>query len=151
MDINEFFRQAQEYETGEGLLDSFFKLAEVLGASHPFPVIRMTAIQTWERGGSYASILGGDYKRRGAEGERETERDFNAARESYREEFSASEDPLARAAGKVMEALGGLMGASRPTRGSEVEEDEREAGGSGPGSQHSIEDIIDGIFGEKRK
>jgi Zn-dependent protease with chaperone function len=147
MDVNEFFRQARDYESGEGGLDSLYKLIDVLGESHPFPILRMTALQEWEKGEAYAAILRGDYPRRGAEDERDSRRDFERARESYAGEFANSEDPLAQAAGKVMDAFGSLFGnpADKIPQG-EAEKREEEPS-SGP--RRSIEDVIDEIFGPK--
>jgi Zn-dependent protease with chaperone function len=142
MDVNEFLRQAAEYEAGEGALDSLFKLLDLLGESHPFPVSRMTAIQEWERAGAYSSILAGDYPRRSSEGERDAARDFAGAREAYSSEFASSADPLAQAAAKVMDALGGLFG--------RVEGKAEESGADRPGGKSgSIEEAIDEIFGPK--
>jgi hypothetical protein len=93
------------------------------------------------KGGAYDAILRGEYPRRGAEGERDAERDFERARSAYAGEFAGSEDPLAKAAGKVMGAMGDFFGrASGPS-------DRR----SGPdsGAPRSIEDVIDDIFGPK--
>lgn len=143
MDVNEFFRQARDYETGGGALDSLFKLVDVLGESHPFPITRMTALQEWEKGGAYQAILKGDYPRRGAEGERDAQRDFERAKRAYAGEFAASEDPLAKAAGKVMDAFGSLFGqagAGAPPGDSPP----------GAGVPRSIEDVIDEIFGSRR-
>jgi Zn-dependent protease with chaperone function len=148
MDINEFFRQARDYETsGEGL-DSLYKIVDILGESHPFPITRMTALQEWEKGGAYAAILGGEYPRRGGEAERDPERDFERARSSYAGDFAASDDPLAKAAGKVMDAFGGLFGAGgggRPGEGGPGE------GPPEPRPPRSIEDVIDDIFGDRRR
>jgi len=140
MDINEFFRQARDYETGEGGLDSLYKLIDVLGESHPFPITRITALQEWEKGGAYSAILAGDYPRRGATGERDAQRDFERARSTYAGEFAASDDPLAKAASKVMDAFGSLFGQTGGEKGS---------GTGQPASQapRSIEDVIDDIFG----
>lgn len=147
MELNEFFRQARDYEAGEGGLDSVYKLLDVLGESHPFPITRITALQEWERGPAYASILAGDYPRRGSEGERDANAAFERARSAYEEEFSGSEDPLAKAAGKVMDAVNGLfgqgLGSAGPGQGG--------AGGSGGQARPpSIEDVIDEIFGSRR-
>jgi Zn-dependent protease with chaperone function len=142
MDVNEFFRQALDYERGGGALDSLYKLVDVLGESHPFPITRMTALQEWEKGPSYAAILRGEYPRRGAEGERDAKRDFERARAAYVGEFAASSDPLAQAAGKVMDAVGGLFG-----QGGQGQPPE--GGGSGGGAPRSIEDVIDEIFGPR--
>jgi Zn-dependent protease with chaperone function len=142
MDLNEFFRQARDYETGGGALDSLYKLMDVLGESHPFPITRMTALQEWEKGGDYEKILRGEYPRRGAEGERDPLRDFERAKKSYSGEFANSEDPLAKAAGKVMDAFGGLFGQGGGPASTEGDR----SGASGP---KSIEDVIDEIFGSK--
>ena len=112
MDVNEFFRQARDYEIGGGALDSLFKLVDVLGESHPFPITRITALQEWEKGGAYEAILKGEYPRRGAADERDPQRDFEKARSAYAGEFANSEDPLAQAAGKVLNAVGDLFGRS---------------------------------------
>ncbi len=142
MDVNEFFRQARDYETSEGAADSVFKLVDVLGESHPFPVMRMTALQEWEKSPVYQAILRGEYPRRGAQGERDPKAAFEKARASYAGEFSGVEDQFAKAAGKVMDAFGGLFG---------QQQGPRPEGEGGPGKDPpSIEDVIDGIFGPKR-
>ncbi len=146
MDVNEFFRQARDYETGGGALDSLFKLVDVLGESHPFPIIRMTALQEWEKGGAYEAILRGEYPRRGTESERDPRREFEKARASYSGEFSGSADPLAQAAGKVMDALGGLFGQGGMGKSPE---DQGSDGRDGAPATRSIEDVIDDIFGSK--
>jgi Zn-dependent protease with chaperone function len=144
MDLNEFFRQARDYETGEGAVDSLFKLIDVLGESHPFPIVRMTALQEWEKGGAYDAILRGEYPRRG-EGERDPERDFERAKSAYAGEFAGSEDPLAQAAGKVMDAMGELFGRAAPGSGEAGDRKDQ-----AQGAPRSIEDVIDDIFGPKR-
>jgi len=147
MDLNEFFRQAHDYDTAHEGLDSLYKFLDVLDETHPFPVVRMTALQEWEKNGAYAAILAGNYAKRGSAGERDPARDFKSAGESYTEEFSSSQDPLSQAAGKFMDALGGLFGS-----------DGRRVPGAGaaPGARESespeasIEDAINRIFGKKQ-
>jgi Zn-dependent protease with chaperone function len=146
MDMNEFFRQAKDYEEGEGILDSIYKIMDVIGESHPFPVVRMTSLQEWEKGGKYESILAGDYPRRGAAGERDPERDFERARSSYAQDFGASGDPLAQAAKKVMDDIGGFFGGTAQAPRGERGEGE---GGKDKGPPRSIEDVIDELFGNK--
>ena len=161
MDLNEFFRQAQDYEAGEGALDSIYKLVDVLGESHPFPVARMTALQEWEKGGAYEAIRRGEYPRRSPENtgggktdsgsggsggyrEGDPERDFERARSAYADEFANSSDPLAKAAGRVMDAMGGLFGKASASSGGD-------SGGGSPTSPWSVEDLVDDIFGPKRR
>jgi Zn-dependent protease with chaperone function len=146
MDINEFFRQARDYEVSAEALDSLYKLVDILGESHPFPITRMTALQEWEKGGAYSAILGGEYPRRGAEGERDAQRDFERARSSYAGEFASSEDPLAKAAAKVMDAFGGLFGQGG---GGQAAGTEDRAGREGDAKPRTIEDVIDDIFGSR--
>jgi Zn-dependent protease with chaperone function len=146
MDVNEFFRQAHDYESLSSGLDSLYKLVDVLGETHPFPITRITALQEWEKGGDYRKILGGDYPARGADGERDAQRDFERARSAYAGEFANSEDPLAKAAGKVMDAFGGLFGQggqAGPASGDQGH-------GRDGGAPRSIEDVIDDIFGSRR-
>jgi len=163
MDINEFFRQARDYETGGSALDSIYKLVDVMGESHPFPISRMTSLQVWEKGGAYEAILRGEYPRRGAESERDGSRerdplrDFERAKAAYAGEFAGSEDPLAKAAGKVMDAVGDLFGRASGAAGSAGGGDRGKGSGPdgrqrGPDSDapRSIEDVIDDIFGPKR-
>ena len=82
MDVNEFFRQARDYEIERRAPSTpLFKLVDVLGESHPFPITRMTALQEWEKGGDYAAILRGEYPAgAGRDGERDAQRDFERAR-----------------------------------------------------------------------
>ena len=145
MDVNEFFRQALDYERGEGAIDSIYKLIDVLGETHPFPVVRMTALQEWEKSPACQAILKGDYPKRGAQGERDPRQAFEKARASYAGDFASSEDQFAKAAGKVMDAFGGLFG-QQPGASSQKEGQDRPASG-GP---RSIEDVIDEIFGSHR-
>jgi hypothetical protein len=147
MDLNEFFRQARDYDASRVGLDSLYKLLDILDETHPFPVTRMTALQEWEKGPAYAAILAGEYPRRGAEGERDATRDFHEAEKAYSSEFSASEDPLSQAAGKVMDALGSIFGQAK----------DRDAGGAeGPGSGEAaaqspgVEEALDRLFGGRR-
>jgi Zn-dependent protease with chaperone function len=142
MDVNEFFRQARDYEVGSGALDSLYKFLDVLGETHPFPITRITALQEWEKSPAYAAILAGDYPRRGSEGERDPQSDFERARSSYAGEFGNSEDPLSKAAGKVMDAFGGLFGQTQGSTGA--------SGKSGSDKSPSIEDVIDEIFGSRK-
>jgi Zn-dependent protease with chaperone function len=65
MNLNDFFLQAQEYESSRGLLDGLFKLMNTASETHPFPVVRIQELRTWAASGQYAAIIGGDYPRRG--------------------------------------------------------------------------------------
>lgn len=63
--LDEFIRQAEAYrETGD-VADSVFKILNLLGATHPFAVLRVAEIRTWIESGDYDRILRGEYQRRG--------------------------------------------------------------------------------------
>jgi len=145
MDLNEFFRQARDYDAAQEGMDSLFKLLDLLDESHPFPVTRMTALQEWEKSPAYAAILAGDYPVRGAEGERDAQRDFKQAGDAYKADFSSSEDPLAQAAGKVMDALGGLFGQAPGGEGQA-----RGTGAAEGNRNESVEEALDRLFGGRQ-
>ncbi|MBL8965356.1 MAG: M48 family metalloprotease, partial [Spirochaetaceae bacterium] len=171
MDLNEFFRQARDYDAAAEGLDSLYKFLDLVGESHPFPAVRMTALQEWERGGGYEAVLRDEYPRRAADGapgadaSREARGGFEAAGAEYRREFAASQDPLAQAAGKVMDALGGVFeglrgAASGFPRGGDGGDGEpggasgsagaNQRNGAGEGGQpRKVEDLLDELFGKK--
>lgn len=95
IDVNEFFQQAAEYERGEGLLDSFHKLLNLVGQTHPFPVLRLTELKSWVDSGAYAKVMAGDYMRRGDEAKETVRENVREAAGQYREDFATSQDPLA--------------------------------------------------------
>ncbi len=63
--LPEFIRQADEYRAGGDLADQVFKVLNLLGTDHPFPVLRVAELRDWVEGGSYDRILRGEYIRRG--------------------------------------------------------------------------------------
>lgn len=95
IDVNEFFEQAAEYERGEGLLDSFHKLLNLAGQTHPFPVLRLTELKTWVDSGAYAKIMSGDYKRRDDNAKESVRENMREAADQYKEDINSSNDPLA--------------------------------------------------------
>lgn len=149
MDLNEFFRQARDYDAASEGLSSLYKLLDVLGESHPFPAIRMTTLQEWERGGGYEAVLKGEYRRRspGDESGKNAFRDFETARDSYAHDFSESSDPLSQAAGKIVNALGGLFGGKASPGGADRNSGE---GADKARSAGGVEELLDELFGGKR-
>jgi Zn-dependent protease with chaperone function len=99
MDVNEFFKQAAEYDGAGDALDSIYKLLNTLGQSHPFPVVRIAELKTWENSG-YQDIMNGMYQRRGEE-KSSVGADFADAARQYKDDFKRSTDPLAGVAGNV--------------------------------------------------
>ena len=104
MNLDEFHRQADEYESGGDVMDGIYKVLNVLGQSHPFPVLRLKAIDDWATTGSYQSILAGDYPARNST-EEDFARDFSEASRQYREDLKGSKDPFAQTVSNVSEGL----------------------------------------------
>ena len=65
MSVEEFIRQAEQYETGGGAWDTILKIMNTALRTHPFHTVRAAELIRWERSGQYADILAGNYQRRG--------------------------------------------------------------------------------------
>ncbi len=95
MDVNEFFAQATEYASGGTRVDGIHKLLNLLFVSHPFPVIRLTELQSWIDSGVYSSILAGQYPRRDEEsrpGSYDILEQLKEASASYKDQLEQSKD-----------------------------------------------------------
>ena len=101
MNIDEIFAQAEEYDRGGDLLDGVTKLFNLIGQSHPFPVLRLREIHHWAEDGEYGAILDGTYARRDQEEQADIRKEFDEASKAYQEDFDRSEDPLAKAMSNV--------------------------------------------------
>jgi len=97
VNLNDFFLQAKEYEDQKTVLDSVHKLLNQIWQSHPFPVVRLMELKSWEASGQYGAILEGDYRRRG-EKDSAPEADLRDGVNYYRDTARSSEDPLLRLA-----------------------------------------------------
>lgn len=101
MDIERFLEQAKEYNSSGGLLGSVYKLLNVLGRSHPFPVTRLLELKTWVDSGAYERILGGEYRRRGEKDE-DLGKEWKDAGSQFREDLHNSDDPLSNLAENIV-------------------------------------------------
>lgn len=63
--LPEFIQQADSYRQGGDLADQVFKVLNLLGADHPFPVLRVAEMRDWFESGAYERIVGGEYAHRG--------------------------------------------------------------------------------------
>ena len=100
----DFLRQAEDYRDTGDLADQIFKVLNVLGTTHPFPVIRVAEQRAWFESGAYDRILAGEYRRRG-DPDTPYRDDVSAAAKAYgdsaRETFGKAGD----AARKVMDSF----------------------------------------------
>jgi Zn-dependent protease with chaperone function len=65
--VEEFIRQAEQYETGGDAWDTVMKILNTVGRTHPMHTVRAAELLRWEREGGYSKILAGEYTRRGQE------------------------------------------------------------------------------------
>jgi len=91
--------QAEEYERGGTVLDSVHKLLNIIGKSHPFPVVRLKELKVWKDSGAYDEMLIGKYRRRGESSD--PKKEFEDAVKEYREQLSRTKDPLGEAIQKI--------------------------------------------------
>jgi hypothetical protein len=104
MSLEAFHEQAADYESGGDVLDGIYKVLNVLNQSHPFPVLRLKALDDWTGDGGYEKILGGEYPRRD-ETEQSFAQDFAEASRQYREDIKRSKDPFAQTVNNIGEGL----------------------------------------------
>lgn len=102
--LPEFIRQADEYRQGGDLGDQVFKVLNLLGADHPFPVLRVAELRDWFESGAYDRILRGEYARRG-EPDRPYVEDLTAAGRAYAEGARQTMSNAAEAARKVVDSF----------------------------------------------
>jgi Zn-dependent protease with chaperone function len=102
--LGDFLNQAEEYRETNDLADQVFKVLNVLGLTHPAPVIRAAEIRNWFESGAYERILAGDYRRRD-EPERAYTEDVAAAAASYRESARDTFANAQQAAKRVVDSF----------------------------------------------
>jgi hypothetical protein len=88
--LDEFLKQASEYEAPGNVWDSFLKLVNTARQNHPFATVRVAELQRWVAGGDYAKILGGDYPKRGTEDDRDLKVDYREAAGYYGDRAKAA-------------------------------------------------------------
>jgi len=82
--LQEFIVQAEEYQQGGDVADQVFKVLNLMGATHPFYVLRLSELRAWIEAGDYDRIVRGEYARRG-EPDPAYQEDLRAAGQAYAE------------------------------------------------------------------
>lgn len=103
--LPEFIRQADEYRSDGDLADQVFKVLNVLGRTHPFPVVRVAEMRRWFESGEYDRILRGEYRRRDEAEASPYSDDLAAAARTYREDAREAFGQASEAARKVMDSF----------------------------------------------
>lgn len=99
-DLNEFLRQADEYRKEGDAIDAVFKVLNLIGATHPFHVLRAAELREWVEMGEYDRVLRGEYRRRTDEQTPYAE-DLAAATKAYRQGAKDLLDQLGDAARRM--------------------------------------------------
>jgi Zn-dependent protease with chaperone function len=102
MDIDEFFKQAEQYESSGSMADSVYKLLNLVNQTHPFPVLRVVELKKWVDSGEYEKIVRGGFKKIDQES---VEDSFKKAKDTYREDMKNSKDPLTKTVSNVVEGV----------------------------------------------
>lgn len=111
--LPEFIQQADAYRQGGDLADQVFKVLNLLGANHPFPVLRVAEMRDWFESGAYDRILRGEYTRRG-EPSGSYRDDLAAAGRAYAEGARQTLETASEAARRVVDSFkAGFGGAGR--------------------------------------
>jgi Zn-dependent protease with chaperone function len=97
MDLGEFIKQAKEYKESGDMLDNVFKILNLLGKSHPFPVLRVMELIEWVQSGEYDRILRGFYSKE----ETSWKEDAKKASKDYAESFRDAARPFTEKADEV--------------------------------------------------
>jgi Zn-dependent protease with chaperone function len=108
LNLDEFIQQAEDYrETGD-VADQVFKILNLMGATHPFYVLRVAEIRSWIEAGEYDRIMRGEYQRRDEQDEAYKE-DLQSAASSYadgaKELFGSVTDAAKRMADDLMGSM----------------------------------------------
>src|SRR6476620_5809372 len=107
--VEEFIRQAEQYETGGDAWDTILKIMNTVMRTHPMHTVRAAELLRWERSGGYAKIVAGDYLRRGqGAGDHPLSDDYADAAGYYgqktRETFDSFKDGFTKAKDAVSSA-----------------------------------------------
>ncbi len=94
MSADEFLAQADEYKAGGTVVDGVVKLLNLLGRTHPFPVLRLAELKEWSEGDAYKEALAGNYAKRDDDKKTGVLSELARGGGAYKEDFEKSPDPL---------------------------------------------------------
>lgn len=115
MSVGAFVAQAKAYEEEGDVRDGALKFLNLLGQTHPFPVLRLAELKKWVDGDEYRAILNGEYPRRGEDASAAD--DVAEGARSYKQSVDESNDPFVSAmrgfGANISEEAGALWGQIR--------------------------------------
>jgi Zn-dependent protease with chaperone function len=105
IDLEEFMRQAAEYETQGTAWEKMWKILNTAFRDHPFNTVRAAELQRWITSGEYDRILAGNYLRRGDEGTKPLGDDFVDAAGYYGQQTREFTDSAVSAINKARQSF----------------------------------------------
>ena len=128
MNPDAFMTQAEEYEGYGNVIDSVAKVLNLMGQTHPFPVLRLNELRKWVDAGAYDTMLGGDYEKINEDDKASVYQEILRSASSYKETVETSRDPLMVALRRMGEEINdttrSVVDWVRGTRSGEGEDDE---------------------------
>ncbi|MBN2384593.1 M48 family metallopeptidase [bacterium] len=111
MSVEEFFSQADEYESHGDVVDSIYKILNNWRATHPHVVARMRELNRWYEQGNYRDILAGDYISRDSEAHADMSDTWKNAFQNLKQDIDDSGDTLTRFVSELFDAGGNIVNA----------------------------------------
>jgi Zn-dependent protease with chaperone function len=104
--VDEFIRQAEQYETGGDAWDTVYKILNTVMRTHPMHTVRAAELLRWHRAGGYDKILAGDYVRRGqTDSDQPLAEDFADAANYYGQNVRETMDSFKQGFNKAKDAV----------------------------------------------
>jgi Zn-dependent protease with chaperone function len=106
LSVDEFIRQAEQYETGGDAWDTVLKIMNTVMRTHPMHTVRAAELLRWQRGGGYDRIMAGDYLRRGqTDPDHPLREDYADAAGYYGQKTRETVDQFKEGLGKARDAF----------------------------------------------
>ncbi|MDQ6611530.1 MAG: M48 family metallopeptidase [Gemmatimonadota bacterium] len=105
IDLDAYLAQAAEYESGGSGWDSVFKVLNTALREHPFHTVRVGELQRWVQSGGYATVIAGEYVRRGEENARPLGADVKEAGDYYAAQARAAVDSVGDVINRAADAF----------------------------------------------
>jgi Zn-dependent protease with chaperone function len=112
LDLDAYMVQANEYESGGGVIETVVKILATIRRTHPMNTVRAAELQRWIQSGEYDRILRGEYPRRDGENQRPLGEDYADAAGYYGQQVRGAVDELSGTWDRAKEAFNSKFGQS---------------------------------------
>src|SRR4051812_37905373 len=104
--VDEFIRQAEQYETGGDAWDTVLKIMNTVMRTHPMHTVRAAELLRWHRTGGYDKILAGEYMRRGESGDHPLKDDYADAAGYYGQKTRETAETFKQGFNNLKDSIG---------------------------------------------